>query len=297
MNSIRTSRVAMRVIREVPTSLRQALAAIGLSGRKLLAATVALVIVHVFPGICFGSYQISPQSGVILDASFGSGGKVVSDLGTDSFATASIIQHDGKIVVAGCTTATTQGLVNVSGSLMARYNSDGTIDTTFGANGVTTITTSGFGVTGIALQSDGKILLVGGINLTLEGAFLGQLTLVRLNANGSLDTSFGTNGLVIDSNGGIGLSVAIQGDGKIVATGTLEGPGPQLLTVNRYNTDGSLDTTFGTGGTVHTSPMLASELVIQKDGKIVLAGQSFATPAVMRLNTDGSPDTGFGTGG
>ncbi|MGH9759986.1 MAG: hypothetical protein ACREDR_07510, partial [Blastocatellia bacterium] len=184
-------------------------------------------------------------------------------------------------------------------SVVARYTTNGSLDTSFGTSGVTTVTTSGFGVTGLALQQDGKIVLVGATGINLTGAFLGQLALVRLDTNGAIDTSFGTGGLSVDSDGlpFVGLSVAIQSDGKIVATGAFTGPGPEITVVARFSADGSLDSTFGTSGEVMRSLMFGSALSIQPDGKIVVAGDSFNAPVLIRLNTDGSVDNAFGSSG
>jgi uncharacterized delta-60 repeat protein len=124
---------------------------------------------------------------------------------------------------------------------------------------------------------------------------------------GDLDTSFSFDGKVT-TDFGISFALAIQADGKIVAAGYSDTPdGGRDFALARYNTDGSLDVGFGSGGIVLTnfsggrSKDLANALAIQADGKIVAAGESDASGstdfALARYNTDGSLDVGFGSGG
>ncbi|MFT3904781.1 MAG: Calx-beta domain-containing protein [Steroidobacteraceae bacterium] len=186
----------------------------------------------------------------------------------------------------------------------------GDLDPSFGSAGKVT-TTIAFATDvfdsrmGMALQQDGRILLVGG------------LTLVRFNPDGSLDTGFGTDGQVkVPFNGGAfdgAEDVAVQSDGKIVVVGVTD-PGGQVgkddFAIARFNADGSSDTAFGAGGMVttdfHGRTDTARRVRILPDGKLLVAGFSVEalTPttsatqfAVARYNTDGSLDTGFGTGG
>ena len=114
-----------------------------------------------------------------LDPTFGAGGKVTTLVGSsNSYANAVAVQLDGKIVVAGI-------------PLLTRYNSDGTLDTTFGTNGI--VTNSGINQgKGVVIQTDGKILVAGNPNV---GRLNSDFWVARLNSNGSLDTSFGTNGI------------------------------------------------------------------------------------------------------
>ena len=147
------------------------------------------------------------------DTTFGGGtGKVTTDFspGLDR-GTAVAIQPDGKIVVAGIASAGTAG-----NFALARYNTDGSLDASFGSLGKVTTDFSGGndGPSGVAIQSDGKIVAAG-----FDGA---NFALIRYNANGSPDTSFGTFGKVTtDFSGGADAAayIAIQADGKIVAVG------------------------------------------------------------------------------
>jgi uncharacterized delta-60 repeat protein len=124
-----------------------------------------------------------------------------------------------------------------------------------------------------------------------------ELALARYNTNGSLDSSFGSGGLVVfaESNGGPAFGVAIQTDGKIITAA----PTSLRLDVFRYNTNGTLDTTFGTGGIVSTrAPGLlvgsaTGGIAVQPDGKILVA----VGGALLRLLTNGQFDPSFGTSG
>ena len=229
-----------------------------------------------------------------LDTSFGNGnGMVTTNFGYWGAIAALAIQPDGKIVAAG----------NVSGGFgVARYNTDGSPDSSFGTNGIMT-TSAGSSCYALALQSDGKIVL--------GGSSGGGMVVVRLTTGGALDSTFNGTGLV-KTNAGTGwneiYALTLQGDGKIVAGGYAYTADGCNFAVLRYNTNGSLDTTFGTGGKVTTwlgSYARINSLALQADGKIV-AGGMLATSelggnhwivAMGRYNSDGSLDSTFGSGG
>ena len=240
-----------------------------------------------------------------LDQSFGTGGKVtITFTGNDS-ANGVAIQGN-KIVVAG-TTFLVNGNEDVA---VARLNKDGSLDTSFGTGGETTFA---FGsspfitVSAVAIQAD-RILVAGGGNSGGNTDF----AVARLTRDGSLDPSFGTGGetLFEVGNGGPATSMALQGD-QIVLAGSVGSTNPNVFVqfgVARLNPDGTLDTTFGTGGqvtftfgSVNGEEDFANAVAVQGD-KIVVAGftQTPATNsdlAVARLNGDGSLDSTFGTGG
>jgi uncharacterized delta-60 repeat protein len=244
-----------------------------------------------------------------LDTGFGGKapdvpGTVTTDIGgadDDAFAVA--LQPDGKIVAAGQT---------FNGSnydfALVRYNVNGSLDTTFGAGGgsETPIGAHDDVAEAVALQPDGKIVAAGYSNSSTTGD---NFAVVRYNANGFPDSSFGTNGKVTTSLGSStdrALAVAVQADGKVVAAGFSSNGANDDFAVVRYNANGSLDTTFGTGGK-ETIPLgsaddVAFAVALQPDGKIVLAGKSEKASAadeigVVRLNANGSLDPGFGSGG
>ncbi len=224
-----------------------------------------------------------------LDPTFGAGGKITTFVGSsNSFANAVAIQSDGKIVVAGV-------------PLLTRYNSDGTLDTTFGTNGI--VTNSGINQgKDVVIQPDGKILVAG--NPNGNGRLVNSdFWVARVNSNGSLDTSFGTNGIAshsINLSSFLGpsnvRSIALQSDGKILVAGEVSSCCNvySLFQVVRYNSDGSLDR-VDVDGTGNGNDIAA--LVIQPDGKILLSGNSYDgnTPgyrmAFMRLNPDFTYDS------
>jgi len=254
--------------------------------------------------ICF-VYNVNAQSGD-LDTSFSFDGKVTTGfgIGSDDEAEAIAIQSDGKIVVGGDSDA--DGSDDFA---LARYNTDGSLDNSFGPGGVvlTDFGVSSDGARALAIQTDGKIVAAG--DSDADGS--NDYALARYNTDGSLDISFGSGGVVLtDFSGGandIAFAMAIQSDGKIVAAGRSNADGSNDFALARYNTDGSLDMSFGTGGLVLTdfsgggSNDDARALAIQTDGKIVAAGRSNADGsndfALARYDTDGSLDIGFGSGG
>jgi len=260
-----------------------------------------------------------------LDDSFGSAndgtpnGLVNTSLGNgDDHARSVALQSDGKIVVTGD---------HVEGSstniFVARYNVDGSLDDSFGtandgtANGVVNISLGNGDdtATSVALQSDGKIVVAG---YHVNGAST-DVIVARLSADGSLDESFGTatdstpNGITNTSIGDgndQARDLVIAADGKIVVAGTHVGvDGSSDIAVLRYNTDGSLDESFGTSndGTANgivdqslgSGDDVACGIALQSDGKIVVVGNHSADSsndiAVIRFNTDGSLDDSFGT--
>ncbi|MEK6282571.1 MAG: delta-60 repeat domain-containing protein [Acidobacteriota bacterium] len=253
-----------------------------------------------------------------LDATFGNGGRVSTDFptGMGGFGTSMVIQPDGKIVVAG--SATDPASPSSSGFALVRYNTNGSLDTSFDGDGrvVTGFAGSSAAAEEIALQPDGKLVLAGTSRDNTNGNSVFALS--RYNTDGSLDNSFDTDGRVTTDIPGLtfeeGYAVAIQANGRIVAAG--QGTGAFVLT--RYNIDGSLDTgaagdltpadTFGTAGIVTTAFggtfEQARSLAIQADGKIIAAGQTARSTAaddnfaLARYNAaDGSLDTTFDTDG
>jgi len=183
--------------------------------------------------------------------------------------------------------------------------SGGVLDQTFGSHGIVG-TNVGNGSTSspqsVAIYAnagtinDGKIVAAG---YTYDSSNLGVFAVARYTAAGALDPTWGSNGLVTTSFGrrtaGFAFGAGIQGDGKVLLAGTSS----SAFTLARYNSNGSLDTSFGNNGIGLThfgkkSSDLASDLAIQPDGKIIAAGRSDGNVALARYNTNGSPDTSFG---
>ncbi len=263
-----------------------------------------------------------------LDSSFGGDGTVTTDFagaGVPDRGRAVAIQPDGKIIVVGDTAVSPFDLEDFG---LARYNPDGTLDTTFGGDG--NVTTD-FGSTctpegpcggadfaqAVALQPDGKIVVAGWTvidSLTAggaKGAIATDFALARYNTDGTLDSNFGGDGKVTTDFGGnnpssperdTATSVAIQADGKIVAAGNTTRFQASGLALARYNTDGTLDSNFGGDGKVTTGDSaFAKGVAIQPDGGIVIAG---AIPAggstdfvLARYTPGGAPDDTFGGDG
>jgi uncharacterized delta-60 repeat protein len=276
------------------------------------------------------------------DAGFGQGGQVAIPLPTVGISQAAsiVIQPDGKIIEAGSGDLSNVQRLTANTFLAARVNPDGTLDTTYGAGGLATYSLvealRPFGtlntVTSAALQPDGKLVLVGRASpSSTTGAEFGA---VRLNADGSLDTSFGTGGTAVAPitingfNMATAEGVAVQPDGRIVLAGTATTGivGVPIGTLERFasdialvrlGADGKLDTTFGgasaMGGQVLLAPNPAnpsalgfneaSGLVVQPDGKLLVVGSNGppgstdAVNTLTRLNPDGTVDTGFGQNG
>jgi uncharacterized delta-60 repeat protein len=230
-----------------------------------------------------------------LDTAFDTDGIKTIDFGGTDKANAVAIQADGKIVVAGSTTAGTGGDFAV-----ARLNADGSLDTSFDGDGKRFVNfNNGLDQAfAVALQADGKIVVVGTDNTITAGAF----AIARLNpADGSLDNTFDTDGKkTIDFTAGqdVARAVAVQADGKIVVAGNTNS---DFALVRLNAADGSLDNTFDTDGkrTIDFGGSdLARGLAIQTDGKIVVVGSNGTDFSVARLNpTDGGLDATFDTDG
>jgi uncharacterized delta-60 repeat protein len=236
------------------------------------------------------------------DPSFGAHGRVRTDIGAGSYdvGRAVALQSDGRIVVAGGSDAG-----GVAGFAVTRYDRHGALDTTFGVAGKvrTAIQGSAYAV---AVQPDGRIVAAGGSDAGADGDF----ALVRYEPDGAVDTTFGQRGTVRTDLGGSDgvVAVAVQPDGAVVAVGTSTGAAGTDFAVARYRSDGSLDPSFGTGGTVRTdigtgTDDYARAMALQPDGRIVVVGGSNAARgtdhdfALVRYTGDGRLDVGFGAGG
>jgi len=178
----------------------------------------------------------------------------------------------------------------------------GDLDLSFGNGGIVSEVITNIGhyrqPSSILVQPDGKILVSGQID---EYGDLVSFFLARYNSAGSLDSSFGENGVIvapIDYSGEfVGADMALQPDGKIVTVGYQNYNSNIELAVNRYNSNGTLDTSFGTGGRAVTTSGAATCVALQPDGKIIVVGYHEPGFGVFRYNPDGSLDNSFGVGG
>lgn len=232
-----------------------------------------------------------------LDASFGTNGTVTYDGGSTDEGYSVTVSKDGKIIVAGSVHNGTDMDLAVW-----RFNSDGSPDTTFGSNGVMTWD-NGSTETGLALALDASARIVVG-GETYNGTDY-DLTLWRLTNDGSLDSTFDTDGVVIYDGGNYDRcgSIAIDGNGKIViAGGTSIPPNPYDGIVLRYNENGSLDTSFDTDGIFlynGGADDRFSGVAIDVSNRILPLGTSVNTGndlIILRLDNNGL-DTTFGTNG
>jgi uncharacterized delta-60 repeat protein len=233
-----------------------------------------------------------------LDTTFGNGGTVITIMPNKGWGNQIAIQPDGKLVVAGF-----NGKDPVTDMAVVRYNTDGSLDTTFGGTGIVTTDFGGQDYArAIALQADGKIIAAG------SGGVNKDFALARYNTDGTLDTTFGTGGMVTTDFGGTDAIRALlvrPSDKKIVAVGFHGSTGNFDWALARYFPNGTLDTTFGTGGTVLTDFGGVDQTrgaVLVRGGKMVVAGMTKSSNtksdfALARYNQNGTLDTTFGTGG
>jgi uncharacterized delta-60 repeat protein len=250
-----------------------------------------------------------------LDTTFGTGGKVITQISFGAVANAVVVQPDGKVLVGGHVYVPSS--VDTSFVLL-RYNTDGSLDASFGSGGIVTtnIGDDRDSMTALALRADGRIVAVG------SRAFFrppgeernSDAALARYNPDGSLDTTFGSGGITVTDFGPYpdyfaddATSVNLLQDGRFVICGDSDGMGYYDFLTARYSADGVLDMTFGSGG--FTKNDLGNgfqdgsdDSAVQADGRIVSVGAALPDSydldmAMIRYNTDGSLDQTFGSGG
>lgn len=243
------------------------------------------------------SMFVYAQSGT-YDTSFNGTGMVMGNYTSgNNSADNMVIQSDGKIVVSGATGTSSNINTGVS-----RYNTDGTIDTTFGTNGKMSFS-SGTGTKSylydMALQTDGKIVIAGYRWTGSEGDFV----MARLNADGTLDNTFGVNGIAIFDKGlsEVAESFAINPDGSFIVSGYVD----DNYTLLKVKNNGMIDTTFGNNGwvtTVFQSLSASSKSTsINAAGRIIVGGMGVGANqsefVMAAYNPNGTLDTTFGQGG
>lgn len=238
-----------------------------------------------------------------LDNSFGNGGIVATDFDPilNDAAFGGVLQSDGKIVLAGVTSL---NAINLGNFALVRYNSDGSLDNSFGNTGkvVSNFESSGEDLAkSVTIQPDGKIIAVG----RTFGTSPGSQIVVRYDSSGTLDPTFGNAGIiktVVSGHSIWGESVALQPDGKVLVGGgkqTIPAPPNATFsfTLTRYTSNGTLDGSFGGNGIVSVvygfggdSNTNIRSIAVQQDGRIVAAGWD---SVIFRFNVNGSPDTSF----
>ncbi len=237
-----------------------------------------------------------------LDNNFGTNATTIIDFAQDAdFAFDGLVQNDGKILILGHAAD-----ANSNNQALVRLNSNGSLDNTFNGTGaaILNIADNNNGGNGLAIQNDGKIVVVG--ELEENGQTLGIIS--RFLPNGNLDSNFGADGFLVidfdDQGDDFFNTVAIQNDGKILVAGIIPGADGEDLIVIRLNADGALDNTFANAGAFLGSlggEDVITKLAFQQDGKIIAVGHTGDGTEelgfVFRLNTGGALDASFGVDG
>jgi uncharacterized delta-60 repeat protein len=265
--------------------------------RQVLALAVVAVMIS-----CSLLVEVQAVPGS-LDMTFSGDGKLTTNFIDIDHANAIAIQADGKIVVAG----SAYSFPTQDDFALARYNSDGTLDTTFSSDGKLTTEFSNRkreSAHAVAIQADGKIVLAGSARLSGTNY---DFALARYNSDGTLDTTFSLDGKLTTDFGSTkegAVAVAIQPNGRIVVAGTTyNNTSNANFALARYTTNGALDTTFSLDGKLTTdfgtNRDILTDIALQANGKIVAVGSIPAAPrlptnfALARYNGDGALDTTF----
>ncbi len=257
-------------------------------------------------GLCHSSDSDSGS----LDTSFGIDGIVVHDNAAGGnagdFGKSIITDANGGILVAGWS----RNLYSNYDMVIWKYNSDGTLDTTFGTNGIV-VHDSAAGGNGndmghsITIDANGRIL-VSGSSVNDSGNY--DMVIWSYNSDGTLDTTFGTNGIVVyDNTAGVnsddyGYSITTDANNRILVTGTVRNePTNGDMVIWRYNSDGTPDTSFGTDGIVVHWFNSGRSITTDASGRILVTGDNYnytdSDMVIWRYNSNGTPDTSFGTDG
>jgi len=227
-----------------------------------------------------------------LDMSFGTGGKVLLEIGTGyDRCNGMLILPDGKIVIAG----STQSAGQPTSLLLARFMPDGSLDTDFDTDGMAMLTIDGISVEayGMALQSDGKLVAVGSHFNGGDGALL----VTRFNADGTLDAEYGTDGYALIDFGNNGRGVAVDAAGNAVVVGQTFSAGQQQL-LARFSPEGVLDVTFDSDGyVIGTSTGGSANTVLVNEERIYVGGSIGTDLSVSAYNADGTADGTWGVAG
>jgi uncharacterized delta-60 repeat protein len=231
-----------------------------------------------------------------VDSSFGTNGQVLDPIGSNDYdyMNCLTITPNGQILSGGYTLDNNEALFTVS-----RFNSNGSADSTFASDGnlLGYYPGNGIGYISAMVQNDGKIVVNG---TTYAGGPSSNYFLARFKSNGATDLTYGNNGIA-NTNGDYAV---MQTDQKVVESNySFDSTGATEIMLSRYNKDGSPDLTYGTNGVVLSafSGEFLQTMAIQPDNKVLAAGyinNAIGSDLVLvRFNTDGTPDATFGTGG
>ena len=270
---------------------------------KILSTGRILVAGQAKPGGTFDVVLAAYTPSGKVDSTFGVNGKTFTDLGNNELAAEMLIQPDGKFLLIGNTTTAN----NSNGKWMvSRYSSSGFPDSTFGTNGSVTLDFNPAMVERAnagALQADGKLLVIG--YSAMQGY---NNTLARFTSTGSLDSTFGVNGVLVYPLGPFedyGSDIEIQSDGKYVTGGLRMYGGGYNFALARLNPNGSTDSSFGINGFIETDFGFNDDDLISAiylhGNKITAVGSSGyngdTDPAIARYTANGLPDSSFGVNG
>lgn len=275
-----------------------------ISAVALQADGKIVVAGRAFTGAGFDSALARYNPDGSLDTTFDSDGKLIIDFGYSDYASGLVLQSDGKIIFAG----RALNSLGYSDIAIARLNGDGSLNSGFGNGGIVTTDFFGFHDVAncVALQSDGRIVVAGyAQTIAHDSDRFNDYAVARYHADGSLDSSFDSDGKVTTDFFALGDGVralVLQAGGKIVVNGTVERTaGSYDFGLARYHSNGSLDSSFGTGGKVNTDLRgnfdFGLALTVQPDNKIIAAGDAGGHMALARFHVDGSLDTSFSPDG
>jgi uncharacterized delta-60 repeat protein len=285
------------------------------SQRTSCALACAAIVLAAALADCGGGSSGSPPPGAgTLDTTFGIGGIVATADRSPlpgAAASAVAVQEDGLIVVAGSSSLVPgPGESETPFATVARYNTNGTFDSSFGIGGTLVLPVHASRFNAGTLQPDGKFVVAGTIGFA-AGTPADQLAqscmVARIDANGSLDATFGTGGMVVMEQGTVCNSVALQADGRIVAVGKafVAGAccGNSRFLLVRLNADGSRDPSLGEGAgeiltTVNEFEGFLS-VILDRDGKILAGGGEDGGfhMTLARYDGNGTLDPSFGERG
>ena len=243
-----------------------------------------------------------------LDETFGNSGQVFTDYPELMVMSSMALQSDGKIIVAG---NLYNSSISISRFVLVRYDSNGILDTSFGIDGrvITNISDKLDRISSVIIQNDGKIIASGA---TSDDVTYSDFAMVRYNSNGTLDTNFGNNGVVVTSIKAwdYANAITLQNDNEIIIAGAISKEFDLNLgfdydfAVLKFDSKGHLDTTFGNGGNSIIGTRQANEKAfsvnILSDGNIVLAGEHHSSKYAFMLTQllpNGDLDTSFGNNG
>jgi len=238
------------------------------------------------------AFHLSAQQPGQLDSTFNSDGIVTTDYsGLSQEARSVCIQPDSKIVVAGVTfNGANQDFI------ICRYNSDGSLDSAFGTNGKVRTDQYQWELgCSVAIDSSGNIVAAG-----LGGYIPTGAAVAKYKSDGTLDSSFSSNGIETILIGIDCYSMVVQPDEKILLAGGFHLGNTKNFGLIRLNPDGDFDASFGGGGTVYAdyygNDDVARAVILQEDGKIIVAGSTAGSGLIVRFNSNGTIDTTFDGG-